>query len=169
MAPPFLTHFFEAHKSVERVSINHAYSTSHMVEMLRSLPPSVQRLEIDTYSFLDDDGLAVLTPAPHFPPSCPALRELVILRCVSISDAAVLRFITARMAITPCPTLKRIEVQFSRPRTLDMLPHLRPFVEAGEFTATISHYPSSPVQFSPWQGLADASVIPWPSVWQTVE
>ncbi|KAJ7114136.1 hypothetical protein C8R44DRAFT_796375 [Mycena epipterygia] len=166
--PPSLNHFFATPKHLESVSISNTFSKSHLVEMLHSLPPSVQRLQIEeTHLFsLDDDGLALLTPAPGRPSlSCPALRELVIYQCRSTSDAAVLQFIAARMAVTPCPTLKRVEVQFARERTLDILPPLRPFIETGELTVAITHLRPFPPQFSPWQGLSDAPANSPPGPW----
>ncbi|KAJ7117819.1 hypothetical protein C8R44DRAFT_791479, partial [Mycena epipterygia] len=171
---PSLDHFFSVPKSLESIYLhNNTFSRPYLAELLGSLPSTLQRLHIEdtrqlTSSF-DDDGLAVLNPAPGQPLVCPALRELVIYDCREVSDEAVLRFIAARMAVAPYPTLKHVEVQFVREITLDILPRLRSFIESGELTVAITHaQPLPPPQFSPWQGLHDdpaprwaAPYVPW--------
>ncbi|KAJ7140949.1 hypothetical protein C8R44DRAFT_866619 [Mycena epipterygia] len=110
------------------------FTKPSLLELLHDLPPTLQHLRIqDTQdmwtSYLDDDVLAVLTPPPGLPASCcSALQSLVIHRCKSISTTAVVLFITVRMN-EPRPTLKRIDIQFSRPADVDIMPSLQPFIE----------------------------------------
>ncbi|KAJ7910943.1 hypothetical protein B0H13DRAFT_1876264 [Mycena leptocephala] len=109
---------------------------------------------------LDDDALAVLTPSPpELPVSCPVLEELHITHCTSPSDAALLRFITMRMAVQPV-TLKRVEIQFSREMDVDIQADIEPFVDAGLRVSTRYHHTPAAGNFSPWQGLPDA-----PGMW----
>ncbi|KAJ7134883.1 hypothetical protein C8R44DRAFT_771724, partial [Mycena epipterygia] len=134
------------------------FSKSSLVQIIQGLPPTLKRLKINDarVSSLDDDVLAVLTPGPGLPPlSCPALQELIISYACSISETAVLQFITARMAVQPVTTLKLVEILFSTVMQRDILPSLQTFIDAG-LKVSITYPLSFPPRFSPWQGLADA-------------
>ncbi|KAJ7879485.1 hypothetical protein B0H14DRAFT_3129596 [Mycena olivaceomarginata] len=76
-----------------------------------------------------------------------------------ISDAAVLRFITARMMLEP-RALKSVEIYFGRPMTTDIMPNLRAFIETG--LAISLSYTTSP-RYSPWKGLPDAPAVAYPT------
>jgi hypothetical protein len=94
------------------------------------------------------------------PVLCPALQELYMDCRSTISDAAVLRFISARMQ-DPRTTLKRVDIRFDRPMTIDIMPSLRTFIETGLDVSLI--YSSSRSKNSPWKGLVDApaAVYDW--------
>ncbi|KAJ7234865.1 hypothetical protein B0H12DRAFT_152642 [Mycena haematopus] len=166
---------------------SNSFTKLTLQESLRALPPTVLHLTINDITHgpsdvplvasLDDDVLAVLTPAPG--PSgdvaCPLLETLTITHCCLISDAALLRFITARMAAASessghdpeCSTtsaLERVSIQFNRQMTLNILPSLTPFTEKG-FDAAISYVLEFTTHFSPWQGLADAPPSWFNGVW----
>ncbi|KAJ6616655.1 hypothetical protein B0H10DRAFT_2036413 [Mycena sp. CBHHK59/15] len=138
-----------------------SFTPSSLVELLRSLPPSMQRLRItdrvhrmSAAGVLNDDALAILTPSPSdAAPCCPALRELHVSESCTISDEAFLRFITARMAAAP-RTLKRV----------DILPDLQAYMDDG-LEVSIRHLPAPVWQHSPWQGLPDAPMGPVGSPW----
>jgi hypothetical protein len=103
---------------------------------------------------LDNDALAILDVSLDRP--CLALQELVILNCRSVSDEALLHFITSRV-----PTLRRVNITFDREREVDILPSLQSSVEAG-LQIDITYISVAPPQFSPWQGLRDAPLVaPW--------
>ncbi|KAJ6557850.1 hypothetical protein B0H19DRAFT_1148768 [Mycena capillaripes] len=74
-------------------------------------------------------------------------------RAQGISDEALLQFITARIRHSPA-TLTHVHVQFERQMTLDILPSLEPFIEAG-LDVSLTYVRPSPLQISPWQGLAE--------------
>ncbi|KAJ7134881.1 hypothetical protein C8R44DRAFT_849317 [Mycena epipterygia] len=153
-----LSHFFAALTCLESLGIDNMFSKSSLIRIIQGLPSTLKRLRIqDTHgSSLDDDVLAVLTPFPGLPPLfCPALQELIINHAYSISDTAVLQFITARMAVEPVTTLKLVKILFSTVMQRDILPSLQTFIDAG-LKVSITYPPSFPPRFSPWQGLADA-------------
>ncbi|KAJ7728927.1 hypothetical protein DFH07DRAFT_850609 [Mycena maculata] len=149
------------------------FSTLHLQEILRSLPPTLQRLRItapwvydihgtSTDSF-NDDVLAVLTPTPGLATPCPDLKVLQMDQCITISYAAILQFITARIA-----TLKRIRVDFAKEIELDKRPSLRLFIESG-LDVSVTHTVSPELRFSPWDGLPDAPPPPsWGSAQQSL-
>ncbi|KAJ6538785.1 hypothetical protein DFH09DRAFT_1041938 [Mycena vulgaris] len=147
---------------------NSAFLKSSLKEILRSLPPSTQRLHIHDFSTgrrgsevpssFDDEVLAFLTPPPTAaaPDCCPALQELHLYNPRTISDVALLRLIISRTADGPRSSLKRVKVMFSRVMMDDILPDLQPSIADG-LDVHISHslpYPHS-YQSSPWLGLAD--------------
>ncbi|KAF8200038.1 hypothetical protein K438DRAFT_1759068 [Mycena galopus ATCC 62051] len=152
----FLVSALAASTGLESISISsEIFSTPCLMEFLRSLPPTVQRLHIAepwrvpfSQVVFDNDVLIELEASPLL----PALEELVITDCREVSDDALLRFIISRM-----PTLKRVDIKFDRERQIDILPSLQSFLEAGAqiFVAYIA--PST--QFSPWMGLPDASLF----------
>ncbi|KAJ7080506.1 hypothetical protein C8R44DRAFT_824126, partial [Mycena epipterygia] len=139
---------------------------SSLVQIIRNLPPTLRQLTIEGTSgpsSLDDDFLAVLTPVPGRPPFfCPALQEIAIYQSGSISETAVVQFVTARMAVgSDNSTLKSVTICFSQEMEIDILPCLQPFIERG-LELSIQHVNPLPVQSSPWQGLADAPFNPYP-------
>jgi hypothetical protein len=163
-SPSFsLAAFFARATRMETIGIDsNTFSKFALLESLRGLPPTIQRLAIhdkevtawglppETGS-LDDDALAVLTPTS----GCPALQHFSIDHCTGISDAALLRFLTAKMAGESCTALTHVDIQFDRTMALDILPSLEPFIETGR-NVSITHLQSPLSQFSPWQGLDDA-------------
>ncbi|KAJ6572114.1 hypothetical protein B0H19DRAFT_1373000 [Mycena capillaripes] len=151
-----LAPFFGFWTHLESLHINsNIFVKSNLLDSIRNLPPSLQQFsvldmiyEAELASF-DDDALAVLATC------CPALETVLIKYCSAISDAALLKFITARMTGEYPTTLKQLQVKFYRQMTLDILPSLETFIETG-LDVSIIYVPrltSSP--FSPWQGLAD--------------
>jgi hypothetical protein len=110
-----------------------------------------------TVTPLDDDVLRALSVSPDHPSFCPALQELAITNCHNISDEALLHFIISRI-----PTLKRVDVKFTRERQIDILPDLQSFVDDG-LKVSITHISVALPRFSPWQGLPDAP--PEPNTW----
>jgi hypothetical protein len=157
-----LANFFARCTRMESVDIDsNAFSKSFFLQSLRGLPPTLQRLGIHDRmngwgmpppsSPFDDEALAVLIPAQ----SCPALQQLFVYHCSSISDAALLRFIAAKMTSESGTTLTRVDIQFDRYLLLDILPSLKPFIETG-LDVSITHLPPPASRFSPWHGLSDA-------------
>jgi hypothetical protein len=129
-------------------------------ETLHNLPPTLHRLSIRAMDGswrlpIGDDTLeALVTPG-----ICPALQDLSIERGSNLSDAAVLQFITTRMQQSRTSggmALRRVEIQFRRQMIVDIMPSLQPFLETG-LTVSLIYLPIPPWQFSPWQGLTDAS------------
>ncbi|KAJ6526969.1 hypothetical protein DFH09DRAFT_165321 [Mycena vulgaris] len=168
--PSPLNNFFTASTRLESLRIDtDTFTKLSLLEFIRRLPPSMQHLRIQDTSrgwpalltpSLDDEVLAVLTPSPGLPPPhCPGLKTIFVDHCDSISDAALLRFITARLApIESRPTLKRVEVHFDRESQLDILPSLQPLIQSG-LDVSITHLPPASSHFSPWLGLSDAPAL----------
>ncbi|KAF7357947.1 hypothetical protein MVEN_00841300 [Mycena venus] len=168
--------FFGLCPRLERLSIDsNSFTKNSLLENLHALPPTMRHLTINDITHgldvpivasLDDEALAVLTPAPGVSICCPALETLTITYCCLISDAALLRFINARMQMADgsgaahTAPLKRVDVQFNRRMTEDVMPSLKPFTETGGLEVLIAYLPSHSTQFSPWQGLPDAP-SPW--------
>ncbi|KAJ7762497.1 hypothetical protein B0H16DRAFT_1529026 [Mycena metata] len=156
---------------LESISIDSdTFSKATLLAFLRGLPPTVRNLRITdlfhswhspyTDGVLDDDVLAAFSPSPNLDspiPLCPALQELTITHCHNITDEAIFRFVSSRV-----PALKRVEIRFDRDRQVNILPRLKPFVDAG-LLAVLSYVPPPLMQFSPWQGLPDAppGSMPW--------
>ncbi|KAJ7122031.1 hypothetical protein C8R43DRAFT_51110 [Mycena crocata] len=143
------------------------FSQPSMVGLLRSLPPSIRRLQIadhrwqsTTEGALNDGVLETLNANMY----CPALQDLIIADCRTLSDEALLRFIKFRMIDPSCTPLKRVEVYFSRERQMDILSSLEPFTEQG-LRHCITHTAPALLHFSPWQGLdgAPLGTLPWTS------
>ncbi|KAJ7705181.1 hypothetical protein B0H16DRAFT_1636670 [Mycena metata] len=143
------------------------FTKPSLIELFHGLPTTITRLRLTDRAHpwgppgmnvvLDDDAIEVLTPSPDRPIICPNLQELHITRCVCPSDAALRRFIVARMAV-PDAALKRVEIQFTRQMQVDITADIQSFVDAGVLEVlTTHHHPNAGVgNFSPWQGLADA-------------
>jgi hypothetical protein len=161
---PTLSDFFAGTLCLRSLEIDtHAFSKTSVLDTLGHLPSTVRQLKIPTPEMafpsqgcFDDDALAVLTS----PGLCPALRDLSIGDSYhSISDAAILRFIAARMMLEP-RALKSVEICFGRPMTLDIMPDLRDFIENGlAISLTYTPFPRS----SPWKGLPDAPAVAYPT------
>ncbi|KAF7338679.1 hypothetical protein MVEN_02094500 [Mycena venus] len=162
---PALADFFARSTCLESVEINsNTFLKTTFLEGLRSLPPTIQWLQIRDRNNawgvsptpLDDDTLAILTS----PELCPALQHFSVDHGFSMSDAAILRFITARM-LEPQNTLQQVNIEFNRQMTLDIMPSLQPFIEAG-LAISLIYQPPFQSQFSPWHGLADAPTLDAP-------
>ncbi|KAJ7031042.1 hypothetical protein C8F04DRAFT_1112088 [Mycena alexandri] len=157
----------------ESLKIDTANSTtSSLTELLLGLPSSTTRLHIGgTLSWrlahangilnviLYDDVITVLTPTPQNPGSCPALQELHIARCMSLSDEALLRFIKARMTAVH-PTLRKVVIKFSREMQVDIAQDIQPLSDDGRLEVITTYaqppQPRAVGSFSPWHGLPDA-------------
>ncbi|KAJ7797542.1 hypothetical protein B0H14DRAFT_2466872, partial [Mycena olivaceomarginata] len=119
---------------LESISVDRtAFPGSSLINFLRSLPPTVRRLDITEPMVAplgdaldDDDVFAALEASLDRPSLFPALEELVICHCYDFSDEALLRFVTSRV-----PTLKLVDVQFDRRMQVDILPSLEPFTATG--------------------------------------
>ncbi|KAJ6526963.1 hypothetical protein DFH09DRAFT_1187235 [Mycena vulgaris] len=143
-----------------------SFAKSTLIDLLHALPFSLKQLRLNGRSdpwaepfspVLDDETLAALTPSASNPSvACPSLRELSITNCTrALSDAALLRFIQARMAVQPSASLKRVEIQFNREMEEDIQGDIQPFLDAGLEVSTT--YKRREVwHYSPWQGLDDA-------------
>ncbi|KAJ7742844.1 hypothetical protein B0H16DRAFT_1890150 [Mycena metata] len=140
-----------------------------LIELLRALPASTTCLRVADWVYswspanavgiFDDDMLAVLTPTPESPGSCPALQKLHIIRCSAPSDAALLQFIRARMAVSP-RTLETVVIKFSREMQLNIAADIQPFLDDGRLKVITTYTTSPAVEgFSPWEGLPDAPDI----------
>ncbi|KAJ6458879.1 hypothetical protein C8R47DRAFT_1081544 [Mycena vitilis] len=143
------------------------FSKASLIELLRGLP-TIQRLEVQ-HAWLpgvelpfDEDILDILTPSrDESSYCCPALRELVMRQCMtSVSDAALLRLIDARMRVDSCSSLTRVDVAFWRERQVDILPDLRQFQDRG-FHVSLQYHSEQPSGFSPWLGLEEFASS-WP-------
>ncbi|KAJ7879480.1 hypothetical protein B0H14DRAFT_2500496 [Mycena olivaceomarginata] len=161
---PTLRDFFARSLYLRSFEIDaHAFSKISLLDTLCHLPSTVRQLKnpapVMGTSFqggFDDDALAVLTS----PGLCPALRDFSIGDSThSISDAAVLRFITARMMLEP-RALKSVEIHFHRPMTIDIMSNLRAFIETG-LAISLTYFPSP--RYSPWGGLPDAPAVAYPA------
>ncbi|KAF7330807.1 hypothetical protein MVEN_02419900 [Mycena venus] len=130
-----------------------SFTRLSLMDFCRGLSATVRRLHIiettwppsQADSPLDDNVLAALATY------CPALQELVILNCLTVSDEALLRFITSGMSV-----LKRVEVKFDRRREVDIRPSLQPLLDKGLKTKITYNTPPPPPYSSPWAGLPDA-------------
>ncbi|KAJ6594656.1 hypothetical protein B0H19DRAFT_1096334 [Mycena capillaripes] len=162
---PFsLAPFFDSWRLESLTIHSNSFSRTSLLDTLKNLPPTLRRLSIldvvhgggSELASLDDEALVVLAPR------CPILETLHISYCAAISDAALLQFITAKMKGEYRATLRRVQVRFQRQMTLDILPSLAPFIEAG-LDVSITYFPlqTTPTPFSPWQGLADAPGQPY--------
>ncbi|KAJ6526955.1 hypothetical protein DFH09DRAFT_1187204, partial [Mycena vulgaris] len=142
---------------------------STLLELLHRLPFSLTQLRItdgpETWvepfiPVLDDETLAALTPSADNPAvACPSLQEFCIANCSRVSDAALLRFIQARMAVQPAASLKRVEIQFDREIQEDIRADIQPSLDAGLEVSTTYRQPEV-WHYSPWQGLDDAPERP---------
>ncbi|KAK7006028.1 hypothetical protein R3P38DRAFT_1727405 [Favolaschia claudopus] len=126
---------------------------------LRGLPSTIKCLKLmnatewNILDVLNDEALQIFEASPLV---CPALQEFTIADAQGITDEALLHFIVSRS-----PTLRLVDITFSRERQVDILLSLHQFIEAG-LEISLSYLPRKPAypQFSPWQGLPDA-----PSYW----
>ncbi|KAJ7758533.1 hypothetical protein DFH07DRAFT_919284 [Mycena maculata] len=168
--------FLAMSTSLETIEIEtQTFTKSSLMGLFHALPPTMKHLRIvnshrrsEWVKALDDEAFSALIPSTNsLAVSCPALQELRIPHC-SISDKALLRFITARMAAQPV-TLKRVEIGFNREMEVDIRTDIQRFVEDG-LKVSITYRPGliGPKiwQSSPWQGLPDAPSPPLSSVLQ---
>ncbi|KAJ7090874.1 hypothetical protein B0H15DRAFT_248071 [Mycena belliarum] len=162
------SYLFDASQRLESLDIStDTFMKDSLLELFRSLPPTMLQLQI-SHAWspsgvhpLNDDALAVLTPPLDDPaPTCPALRDLILVRCDALSDTALVRFVESRMASTHCSRLKRVQIQFTRQRQLDLLASLRAFTDAG-LDLTLSYPPPEASNFSPWLGLNEPESQLW--------
>ncbi|KAF8138033.1 hypothetical protein K438DRAFT_1880989 [Mycena galopus ATCC 62051] len=160
--PPALSDFFEGLTCLESVDIDiNIFPNTSLMETLSSLPRTIQRLRVrdnrggrgNSPRYLDDNTLEFFTSPAHV----PALEDLFIDHGVGISEAAVLRFITARMGKTR-NTLKRVDIHFTRQMGLDsdIMPSLQPFIERG-LSVSLSYSRVEPSLYSTRRGLADGT------------
>ncbi|KAJ7762482.1 hypothetical protein B0H16DRAFT_1368650 [Mycena metata] len=139
------------------------FSKADLLETLRSLPCTIKRLVLGQAhetsvlpASLDDDVLRLLTPSSDSPAlCCPGLRTLLIRHGCLISDAALLRLITARTEADTA--LRRVLVAFTRRMTLDLDAYLTPFMNNG-LELSIVYYLGWLTDTSPWRGLNDEPV-----------
>ncbi|KAJ6538828.1 hypothetical protein DFH09DRAFT_1176345, partial [Mycena vulgaris] len=173
-AIPALASFLAASTRLTSLELdNDPFSKQSLVQILRSFPPTIQRLRIHDIVFtnggwgerppeepspLDDDVLALLIPSPAGTAFCPALEELYLFKPHTISDLMLLRLVVSRMAGGPCTTLKRVRALFSREAEDDIMPELQPYIANG-LDIHIDHPPPLPQHFSPWDGLEDAPFV----------
>ncbi|KAF7348321.1 Hexose carrier protein [Mycena sanguinolenta] len=136
------------------------FTLTGLHEFLQSFP-MISHLRLTSAQpppdFLDDEFIGLLC-SPHN--LCPMLTDINLwsesssrrspyMRSVRFSDAAVLAFIKARMAM-PIP-LRRFRVQFARPMVLDIMPELQSFISDG-LQITLEYPPQS--KFMAQDGLA---------------
>ncbi|KAJ7441737.1 hypothetical protein FB451DRAFT_1190924 [Mycena latifolia] len=151
--------FLAAAPRIESLDINiELFSKSSLSDFLRGLPPTIREIDVNEFpirwrevgsDIFDDDILASLTPSPDLPSSwCPGLQALEINYCCSFSDEALLRFIKSR-------SLNRVVIRFARDMVLDIRPELQSLLQSG-LHVELTYPPPAVLQFSPWQGLADA-------------
>ncbi|KAJ7045139.1 hypothetical protein C8F04DRAFT_1388707 [Mycena alexandri] len=139
---------------------NRSFSASSWVECICSLPATMRRLRIaDTmpimlYPPALETALTVLAPPYGTPLPCPALEELHISSTSTLSDDALLRFITGRMVAVFPPTLRHVEVKFQRSMEADILPDIQPFINGG-LRVSLTYSRPFRLQSSPSQGLPD--------------
>ncbi|KAK7038250.1 hypothetical protein R3P38DRAFT_3311439 [Favolaschia claudopus] len=137
---------------------------SHLLDDLRAMPPMLRHLTIhdcsheprNTWgtSWLDDEGLAILTPTPSSPGAAPLLETFTVTSCSQISDSALEHFIRQRTACVE-PTLRRVCVEFDRHMQTDIHLVLRGLSNTGVQLET--EYIPSP-SFPPWQWRGKASM-----------
>ncbi|KAF8133056.1 hypothetical protein K438DRAFT_1884523, partial [Mycena galopus ATCC 62051] len=139
------------------VTDTNLFDESSLADLLRTLPPTLQQFQLACRHSLghviNDDALAALTPSADRPFNCPVLQELRITNSCTLSDEALLRFITARLAIQPT-TLRCVEIEFAREMQFDIRPDIQPFLDAGLQLDT-RYYNAPKLRLSPWEGLAD--------------
>ncbi|KAK7018872.1 hypothetical protein R3P38DRAFT_2978800, partial [Favolaschia claudopus] len=128
-----------------------------LADLIRGLPSTVQRLKMFGVRGWEDDSLdngvlQVLEASADRPVECPGLRQLILEGAHLITDDALLHFTVSRS-----PTLRLLDVTFSRERQVDILPNLQQFIDAG-LEISLRYPPQKPAfpQFSPWQGLPDS-------------
>ncbi|KAJ6498739.1 hypothetical protein C8R45DRAFT_979681 [Mycena sanguinolenta] len=148
---------------LESISIDSAiFSKVVLIHFLLGLPPLLLRLEIAEplplagrprfpgHVPLDDSVMEVLDASFEGPTPCPALEELVITACRTVSDKALLSFVRSRL-----PTLKHVRVAFDRERQMDILAELQHSTEAGDLKISLTYVTFPAPSFSPWEGLPD--------------
>ncbi|KAJ7765766.1 hypothetical protein B0H16DRAFT_1524304 [Mycena metata] len=154
--PPHLFHYIGRWNKLESLEINTIlFSVTSWLQTIRGLPSTIRQLVIHDSRIGPsiETALKILTPLPEIPAQCPALEELVILRSHSLPEAALLRFIAARMQGVSPPTLRRVKVALDREMEVDILPNLREFIAAGLRVSITYDPPFKLPHSSPWTGL----------------
>ncbi|KAJ6501986.1 hypothetical protein C8R45DRAFT_819275, partial [Mycena sanguinolenta] len=157
---PALLDFCARSVILERFDItDNTFLTPSLDEILRSLPPTIQRLCIRSIPShrpwgsqltADDATLDVLASSGI----CPALRHLTIEEGTDITDAAILQFITTRMLKFEPPLLRHVEIRFHRDMTVDVMPSFQQFLENG-LDISLDYPVPFALRSSPWAGLDD--------------
>ncbi|KAJ6465788.1 hypothetical protein C8R45DRAFT_1022390 [Mycena sanguinolenta] len=164
-----LADFFTRSTRVESFEVtDNTLLSPSLNEIIQSLPPTIHRLKVRSIPSngwggpprpVDDVTLQVLAT----PGVCPALRHLTVEQGTDASDTAILQFISTRMREFEPPTLECVEIKFNRDPTVDIIPDLQPFLEAG-LHVSLDYCPFPPIHSSPWTGLDDnphPSALPW--------
>ncbi|KAJ7042012.1 hypothetical protein C8F04DRAFT_1078021 [Mycena alexandri] len=155
--PPPLFHYIALWDKLESLEIEtSSFSISSWPQAIRSLPATLRQLVIhDTRVGPPiETALTILTRPPEIPAQCPVLEELHITCSRLLLEAALLRFIAARMRGASPSALRSVEVAFDLEMEVDILPDLQPFIGAG-LHVSLTYKPSSQRQWSPWSGLPD--------------
>ncbi|KAJ6456423.1 hypothetical protein C8R45DRAFT_1082129 [Mycena sanguinolenta] len=141
-------------------------SEASLLEAFHALPPSLRRIQIcdiqnswGSPQTCLDQILAILTISPGL---CPVLQHLSIEQGFSLSDRAVLSFISSRMQ-TSRPTLNHVHIDFRRQIVVDIMPDLQGFIQRG-LAVSLVYLPDPFSQNSPWLGLPDAPPVNWTSL-----
>jgi hypothetical protein len=124
------------------------FTLSSLQQLWQSFP-TISHLRLSQGVLPDDDAFIALLHNLV----CPMLTNITLLdTSADISDAAVLAFIKARMAL-PTP-LQRFWASFDRARELDIMLELQSFISDG-LHVSIEYFPSGPSQweFRPRDGL----------------
>ncbi|KAF8213850.1 hypothetical protein K438DRAFT_1802372 [Mycena galopus ATCC 62051] len=127
------------------------FTSSSLHELLQSFP-MISHLRLSSVVpppepiSLDNAFMELFCP-PH--ELCPGLTHISIPTCAEFSDAAVLAFVKARMAMsTP---LQEVRIQFNRPMEFDVMPELQSYISDG-LQVTLE-YPRTQWKFYPRAGL----------------
>ncbi|KAJ7765761.1 hypothetical protein B0H16DRAFT_1524297 [Mycena metata] len=158
--PPPLFRYIALWNKLESLEIDTGlFPESSWLQAIRSLPTTMRQLVIhNTRIRLPiETTLTILTPLPGIPAQCPVLEGLVISRSRSLPEAALLRFIAARMRGASPPTLRRVEVAFNREMEADILPDLQLFIDSGLRVSVTYHPPAEIHGSSPWTGLDEST------------
>ncbi|KAJ7049963.1 hypothetical protein C8F01DRAFT_1181117 [Mycena amicta] len=164
-----IVEFFARTPCLEKfhLKIDGSMTEGELLGLLGSLPATLRQLFIrDTSalvfpiggeprhtSHLVDDVFVSFVDNPSI--VCPALQELIIQRCVGLSESLIGRFVAARMA-EPSPSLRLVRIKFDREQEedggeVDVIPY---YLDAyPTLVVEIEHRPDVPPLLSPWQGL----------------
>ncbi|KAJ7753818.1 hypothetical protein B0H16DRAFT_1544045 [Mycena metata] len=157
----YLFPFLRASPQLQNLEINfHRFSKRQLIDLFAALPSTIQELRLlDSpdgslgENTPEDHTLAALIPTPDRPldECCPNLAVFDITYSVDVSDEALLRFITARMAVQPA-ALRRVHIRFDRLRQLDICAKLQLFLDSG-LEVALEYNDDRPVDLSPWRGV----------------
>ncbi|KAJ7613529.1 hypothetical protein FB45DRAFT_1112136 [Roridomyces roridus] len=154
--PVYLAPFLASAPRLESLRITPYHLTQDtLVALIRGIPTLKQLYLVDGSDLLDDRFLDGITPTDS-DDCCRELRDLVLSQC-HFSDAAVLRFINAKMSVGSGHQLECFEANFQRPiGELDMYAELQLHIDAGLSLRLGYQVPIVGLQresFSPWQAL----------------